>query len=74
MQLIKLNLQIIEQGLKKALSTGTWGMNKSKKGVARTLLITSQVRITRPCSSFRGLSASKLNESSGKDCDPRFIQ
>jgi len=28
---------IIEQGIKKALSTGTWGMNKSKKGVAQTL-------------------------------------
>ena len=28
---------VIEQGIKKALSTGTWGMNTSKKGVAQTL-------------------------------------
>ena len=28
---------IIEQGIKSALATGIWGMNKSKKGVAQSL-------------------------------------
>ena len=28
---------IIEQGMKSALATGTWGVSKSKKGVAQSL-------------------------------------
>ena len=31
----------IEQGIQKAMATGIWGMNKTKKGVAQSLLRTS---------------------------------
>lgn len=61
---------IIEQGLKKALSTGSWGMNKTKKGVAQTL---SRLSWIQGISYLRRILSPSMDESSGKIISIRFI-
>ena len=61
---------IIEQGLKKALSTGTWGMNKSKKGVAQTL---NRLTWVQSVSYLRRIITPSMDDSSGKIISIRFV-
>ncbi len=54
---------IIEQGLKTALATGIWGMNKTKKGVAQSLQRLSWVQ---GISYLRRILAPSMDESTAK--------
>jgi DNA-directed RNA polymerase beta subunit/intein/homing endonuclease len=62
---------IIEQGLKKALATGTWGMNKSKKGVAQTL---SRISWLNGISCLRRILSPSSDDSSGKIISIRYVR
>ena len=53
----------IEQGLKTALSTGVWGMNKTKKGVAQSLQRLSWVQGT---SYLRRILSPSMDETTAK--------
>ncbi len=54
---------IIEQGLKTALATGIWGMNKTKKGVAQSLQRLSWVQ---GISYLRRILSPSMDESTAK--------
>jgi DNA-directed RNA polymerase II subunit RPB2 len=61
---------IIEQGIKSGMSTGIWGMNKNKKGVAQSLQ-----RISWPLvmSNLRRIMAPSLDSSTSKVTSIRRI-
>jgi DNA-directed RNA polymerase II subunit RPB2 len=54
---------IIEQGIKTALATGTWGMNKTKKGVAQSLQRPSWIH---GISYLRRIMSPSMEESTSK--------
>ena len=60
----------IEQGLKTALATGIWGMNKTKKGVAQSLQRLSWVQAI---SSLRRILAPSMDETTAKVTSIRFV-
>jgi DNA-directed RNA polymerase II subunit RPB2 len=60
----------IEQGLKTALSTGIWGMNKTKKGIAQSLQRLSWVQ---GISYLRRILAPSMDESTAKVSSIRHI-
>jgi DNA-directed RNA polymerase beta subunit/intein/homing endonuclease len=60
----------IEQGLKTALATGIWGMNKTKKGVAQSLQRLSWVQ---GISSLRRILAPSMDESTAKVTSIRHV-
>lgn len=62
---------IIEQGIKTALATGIWGMNKTKKGVAQTLQRLSWVQ---GISYLRRVMAPSLDSSTSKVTSIRQVQ
>lgn len=61
---------IIEQGLKTALATGIWGMNKNKKGVAQSLQRLSWVQ---GISYLRRILAPSMDESTAKVTSIRHV-
>jgi DNA-directed RNA polymerase beta subunit len=61
----------IEQGLKTALATGIWGMNKTKKGVAQSLQRLSWVQ---GISSLRRILAPSMDESTAKVTSIRHVK
>jgi DNA-directed RNA polymerase II subunit RPB2 len=61
---------IIEQGLKTALATGIWGMNKTKKGVAQSLQRLSWVQ---GISYLRRILAPSMDESTAKVTSIRHV-
>lgn len=61
---------IIEQGLKTALATGVWGMNKTKKGVAQSLQRLSWVQ---GISYLRRILAPSMDESTAKVTSIRHV-
>jgi len=61
---------IIEQGLKTALATGIWGMNKTKKGVAQSLQRLSWVQ---GISYLRRIMAPSMDESTAKVTSIRHV-
>ena len=60
----------IEQGLKTALSTGIWGMNKTKKGIAQSLQRLSWVQ---GISYLRRILAPSMDESTAKVSSIRHV-
>jgi len=62
---------IIEQGIKTALATGIWGMNKTKKGVAQSLQRLSWVQAI---SYLRRVMAPSLDSSTSKVTSIRQAQ
>jgi len=60
----------IEQGLKTALATGIWGMNKTKKGVAQALQRLSWVQ---GISYLRRIIAPSMDESTAKVTSIRHV-
>ena len=62
---------IIEQGIKTALATGIWGMNKTKKGVAQSLQRLSWVQAI---SYLRRIMAPSLDSSTSKVTSIRQAQ
>ena len=60
----------IEQGLKTALSTGIWGMNKTKKGIAQSLQRLSWVQ---GISYLRRVLAPSMDESTAKVSSIRHV-
>ena len=60
----------IEQGLKTALATGIWGMNKTKKGVAQSLQRLSWVQ---GISYLRRILAPSMDESTAKVTSIRHV-
>jgi DNA-directed RNA polymerase beta subunit/intein/homing endonuclease len=60
----------IEQGLKTALSTGVWGMNKTKKGVAQTLQRLSWVQ---GISYLRRILSPSMEDSTAKVTSIRHV-
>jgi DNA-directed RNA polymerase II subunit RPB2 len=60
----------IEQGIKKALATGIWGMNKTKKGVAQALQRLSWIQGT---SNLRKVTSPSLDESTAKVTSIRHV-
>jgi DNA-directed RNA polymerase beta subunit/intein/homing endonuclease len=60
----------IEQGLKTALATGIWGMNKTKKGVAQSLQRLSWVQAI---SSLRRILAPSMDETTAKVTSIRYV-
>ena len=60
----------IEQALKTALSTGIWGMNKTKKGVAQSLQRLSWIQAI---SYLRRILSPSMEDSSAKITTIRFI-
>jgi DNA-directed RNA polymerase II subunit RPB2 len=60
----------IEQGIQKAMATGIWGMNKTKKGVAQSLLRTSWLLA---CSNLRKVVAPSLDASTTKVISIRHV-
>ena len=62
---------IIEQGIKTALATGVWGMNKTKKGVAQSLQRLSWVQ---SISYLRRIMAPSLDSSTSKVTSIRQAQ
>jgi len=60
----------IEQGLKTALSTGVWGMNKTKKGVAQTLQRLSWVQ---GISYLRRILSPSMDDSTAKVTSIRHV-
>ena len=60
----------IEQGLKTALATGIWGMNKTKKGVAQSLQRLSWVQAI---SSLRRILSPSMDETTAKVTSIRFV-
>ena len=61
---------IIEQGIKTALSTGIWGMNRTKKGVAQSLLRTSWILAL---SNLRRIMSPSLDASTTKVTSIRHV-
>jgi DNA-directed RNA polymerase beta subunit len=61
---------IIEQGLKTALATGIWGMNKTKKGVAQSLQRLSWIQ---GISYLRRILAPSMDESTTKLTSIRHV-
>lgn len=61
---------IIEQGLKTALATGIWGMNKTKKGVAQSLQRLSWVQ---GISYLRRIMAPSMDDSTAKVTSIRHV-
>jgi DNA-directed RNA polymerase beta subunit len=61
---------IIEQGLKTGLSTGAWGVNKSKKGVAQSLQRLSWMQAT---SYLRRVMAPSMDESTSAVISIRHV-
>ena len=59
----------IEQGLKTALATGTWGMNKTKKGVAQSL---QRLCWVQGISYLRRILSPSMDESTSKVTSIRF--
>ena len=62
---------VIEQGIKTALATGIWGMNKTKKGVAQSLQRLSWVQAI---SYLRRVMAPSLDSSTTKVTSIRLVQ
>jgi hypothetical protein len=60
----------IEQGLKTALATGIWGMNKTKKGVAQSLQRLSWIQ---GISALRRILAPSMDESTAKVTSIRYV-
>jgi DNA-directed RNA polymerase II subunit RPB2 len=61
---------IIEQGLKTALATGIWGMNKTKKGVAQSLQRLSWIQ---GISYLRRIMSPSMDDSTAKVTSIRFV-
>jgi DNA-directed RNA polymerase beta subunit len=61
---------IIEQGLKTALATGIWGMNKTKKGVAQSL---QRLSWAQGISYLRRILAPSMDESTAKVTSIRHV-
>ena len=60
----------IEQGIKTALSTGVWGMNKTKKGVAQSLQRLSWIQAI---SCLRRILSPSMDESTAKVTSIRHV-
>ena len=61
---------IIEQGIKNAMSTGVWGMNKTKKGVAQSL---QRLSWALAMSNLRRIMAPSLDASTSKVVSIRHV-
>ena len=61
---------IIEQGIKKALATGIWGMNRTKKGVAQSL---QRISWILSLSNLRRIMSPSLDASTTKVTSIRHI-
>jgi DNA-directed RNA polymerase beta subunit len=61
---------VIEQGLKTALATGIWGMNKTKKGIAQSLQRLSWVQ---GISYLRRILAPSMDESTSNVTSIRYV-
>ena len=61
---------IIEQGIKTALSTGIWGMNRTKKGVAQSL---QRISWVKALSDLRRIMSPSLDASTQKVTSIRHV-
>ncbi len=61
---------VIEQGLKTALATGVWGINKTKNGVAQSLQRLSWIKAI---SDLRRISSPTMDESTSKVTSIRHV-
>ena len=59
----QIKYKIIKQGLKNGLATGTWGINKNRKGVSQSL---QRYSYLQTISFYRRLTAPSTNASTGK--------
>jgi DNA-directed RNA polymerase II subunit RPB2 len=66
----QIKASLVEQGIKTALSTGIWGMNRTKKGVAQSLMRLSWVKAL---SDLRRIMSPSLDASTQKVTSIRHV-
>ena len=66
----QIKASLVEQGIKTALSTGIWGMNRTKKGVAQSLMRLSWIKAL---SDLRRIMSPSLDASTQKVTSIRHV-